>query len=246
MRIDIITIFPEIFTPLFTSILKRAQDKKLLSINIINLRDFTSDKHRTVDDSPYGGGAGMVMKIEPVYKAVKSIKDSSPDAKVILMCPKGKVFTQTGAVNLSKESHIIFICGHYEDIDERVRKLLVDIEISIGDYVLTGGEIPAMAVIDAVSRLLPGVIEKESLEEESFNNNLLEYPHYTRPEEFEGLKVPDILKSGNHKEIQKWRRKESLIKTYKKRPDILEKASLSEEDISILEEAKRKFNADEV
>lgn len=239
MRIDIITIFPEIFTPLFSSILKRAQDKGLIEINIVNLRDFTTDKHRTVDDMPYGGGPGMVMKVEPFYKAVKSITDNYPGAKTILMCPKGKVFTQKRADNLSKYGHLIFICGHYEEIDERARQLLVDMEISIGDYVLTGGELPAMVVIDAVGRLLPGVIEVESLENESFSDNFLDYPHYTRPEEFLNVKIPEILKSGNHEKIRQWRRKERIKKTYMLRPDILEKAKLTDEDLKFLEEIKQ-------
>lgn len=239
MRIDIITIFPDIFTPLFSSIIKRAQDKGLLNINIINLRDFTTDKHRTVDDSPYGGGAGMVMKTEPFYKAIKSIKDNYPDVKTILMCPKGKAFTQKTALDLSKHNHLIFICGHYEEIDERVRELLTDIELSIGDYVLTGGELPAMVVIDAVSRLIPGAIEAESLENESFSDYLLDYPHYTRPEEFLNLKIPEVLKSGNHEEIRKWRRRERIKKTYMLRPDLLEKANLTCEDLKFLDEVKK-------
>lgn len=239
MRIDIITIFPEIFTPLFTSIIKRAQDKGLVKINIINLRDFTTDKHRTADDMPYGGGPGMVMKPEPIYKAAMSVKENFPQAKVINMCPKGTVLTQKQAMDLSKDEHLIFICGHYEEIDERLRELVVDIELSIGDYVLTGGELPAMVVVDAVVRLLPGVIEKASLEDESFGNYLLDYPHYTRPEEFLGLKIPEVLKSGNHEKIRQWRRKERIKKTYTLRPDLLEKADLTSEDLKFLEELKK-------
>lgn len=241
-RIDIITIFPEIFTPLFSSILKRAQEKRLLKINIVNLRDFTLDKHRTVDDAPYGGGAGMVMKPEPIYNAVKSIKGPNPQAKVILMCPKGELFTQNLAAELSKHEHLIFICGHYEEIDQRVRELIVDMEISVGDYVLTGGELPAMVVIDALTRLLPGAIEPASLENESFSDNLLDYPHYTRPDEFMGLVIPDVLKSGNHEVIRKWRRYERLKKTYLTRPDLLSKANLTNEDLKFLEELKEDIN----
>jgi len=239
MRIDIITIFPEIFTPLFSSILKRARNKGLIEINIINLRDFTTDKHKTVDDMPYGGGPGMVMKVEPFYKAVKSIKDNYPNAKTILMCPKGNAFTQKCAADLSKEGHLIFICGHYEEIDERARQLLADMEISIGDYVLTGGELPAMVVVDAVGRLLPGVIETASLENESFSDNLLDYPHYTRPEEFLNLKIPEVLKSGNHEKIRQWRRKERVKKTYTLRPDLLKEADLTDEDLKFLEGIKQ-------
>ena len=227
MKVDIVTIFPGMFKgPIDESILKRAQEKNLVEIEVHDLRQWTKDKHKTVDDSPYGGGPGMVMMVEPVDKAIRSLLaqqgDSLTKPKVILMTPQGKQFEQKKAQELSKLEHLIFICGHYEGVDERVREHLVDEEISIGDYVLTGGELPAMVVIDSVVRLIPGVLGKEaSLDEESFSNGLLEYPHYTRPEEFEGWKVPDVLLSGNHAEIAKWRKEQALKRTQQRRPDLL-------------------------
>ncbi|MBI2251366.1 MAG: tRNA (guanosine(37)-N1)-methyltransferase TrmD [Armatimonadetes bacterium] len=224
MRIDIITAFPETFRFLNFSIIKRAQEKNNLKINLINLRDFSLDKHKTIDEPPYGGGAGMVLKPEPIFKAVKSIKNDS--SRIILMCPQGKLFNQTKAKELSKERHLIFICGHYEGVDERVRVNLINEEISIGDYILTGGELPAMVIIDALVRLIPGVIEENSLKNESFNDYLLDYPQYTRPFDFDGFKVPEILLSGNHKEINSWRKKESLKRTYLRRPEFLKQDDL--------------------
>ncbi len=224
MKIDIITLFPEMFKgPFAESIIKRAQEKGLLKINIHNLRKWTKDKHKTVDDHSFGGGTGMVLMVEPVYKALKELKKK--ESKVILLTPQGKVFKQEKAKKLSKEKHLIFICGHYEGADERIREKLVDEEISIGDYVLTGGELPAMVVIDTITRLIPGVLsKKEAKEIESFSfKGLLEYPQYTRPANFKGWPVPEILLSGNHQKINEWREKKALEKTKKRRPALLKK-----------------------
>jgi tRNA (guanine37-N1)-methyltransferase len=236
---DVITIFPEIFQAYIReSIIKRAVQRKLIDVRIYNLRDFTTDKHKTVDDYPYGGGSGMVMKIEPIYNAINSIKSDGIERLTIMLSPQGKTYNQEMAEELSKiKKRILFVCGRYEGIDERVREFLVDEEISIGDYILTGGELPALVIIDSITRLIPGVLGDEgSLKEESFTWGILDYPHYTRPPEFMGLKVPDILLSGNHKEIQRWRRREALRRTLLKRPDLLKKVSLSEEDRKILNE----------
>ncbi len=236
---DIITIFPEMCSAyLGESILKRAIQKGLLDVKLFNLRDFTADKHRTVDDYPYGGGSGMVMKIEPICKALNSIKADGHERLTVLMSPQGKPYTQRMAESLAQDSRrIVFICGRYEGIDERVRQSLVDEEISIGDYVLTGGELAALVIIDSIARLIPGVLgDDDSASEESFSWGLLDYPHYTRPPEFMGLKVPDVLLSGNHKEICRSRRREAIRRTLVKRPDLLEKASLSSEDRAILNE----------
>lgn len=235
MRVDILTLFPEMFQgPLNESLLKKAQEKGLLSLNIINLRDFTTDKHKTADDTPYGGGAGMVMKAEPIAKALSNVP--SPEAKVILMCPTGQLLTQEKIKELAGEEHLIIICGHYEGIDERVREM-VDEEISIGDYVLTGGEIPAMVLVNAIARHIPGVVkEEESVRKDSFYEGLLDYPSYTKPEEFEGKKVPEVLLSGHHAEIEKWRRKQALRRTLERRPDILSRADLTDQDRKLLEE----------
>jgi len=220
--------------PLDESLLKKAQEKGLLSLNIVNLRDFTTDKHKTADDSPYGGGAGMVMKVDVIGKALSSVV--SRQSLVILMCPTGKLLSQNKIREMAKEEHLILLCGHYEGVDERVREM-VDEEISIGDYVLTGGEIPAMVLIDAVARHIPGVVkEEESVKKDSFYEGLLDYPSYTKPEEFEGKKVPEVLLSGHHAEIEKWRRKEALKRTLYRRPDLLAKADLIEEDRKLLEE----------
>ena len=221
MKFDVLTLFPEMFEPLNSSIIGRAKEKNLIDINLINIRDFSKDKHKKVDDTPYGGGAGMVMMPDVVYDAYKSIKDES--AKVIYMSPQGKKLTQKKVEELAKNKHLIILCGHYEGIDQRVIDKIVDEEISIGDYVLTGGEIPAMVLIDSVSRYSEGVITKESTNEESFTNGLLEYPQYTRPEVFEGEKVPEVLLSGHHANIEKWRKEKSLEITAKKRPDLLNK-----------------------
>ncbi len=221
LRIDIVTLFPEIFEgPLGSSIVGRARKENIVEINTVDLRDFTHDRHRTVDDKPYGGGPGMLMKIEPLYEAVQSLKKEN--SKVILTSPRGERFTQSAARELSGESHLIILCGHYEGVDERVRLSLVDREFSIGDYILTSGSLPAMVMADAITRLLPGALgDPESDRDESFENGLLEYPQYTRPPEFNGWKVPEILLSGNHAEIEKWRREESLKSTLSKRPDLL-------------------------
>ena len=233
MKFDVLTLFPEMFNCLNESILGRAIEKDLININLINIRDFSKDKHKKVDDTPYGGGAGMVMMPDVVYDAYKSL--NSKDAKVIYMSPQGQKLNQKKVVELSKEKHIILLCGHYEGIDQRVIDEIVDEEISIGDYVLTGGELPAMIVIDSVSRYIEGVLKDDSTKEESFSEGLLEYPQYTRPEVFNGKQVPEVLLSGHHENIDKWRREQSLINTKKKRPDLLENIELSEKDKRILE-----------
>lgn len=209
--------------PFQHSIVKRAKEKGLVVINIHNLRDWAKDKHKTVDDRPFGGGAGMVLMVEPIFNAIKSLKTKG--SKVILLTPQGKVFNQKIAKNLSEDAHLIIICGHYEGFDERIRENLVDMEISIGDFVLTGGEIPAMAITDAIVRLIPGVLLKEDATvHESFTENLLEYPQYTRPAKFNNWIVPEVLLSGNHKSIEKWKMDMSLAKTKKNRPDLLRKS----------------------
>lgn len=224
MRFDVLTLFPEMFEPVKTSILGRAEKKELIELNLINFREFSTDKQRHVDDCPYGGGAGMVIKPEPVYAAYRSIVDElSYKPKVIYLSPQGKVFHQKMARELAKEEHLILLCGHYEGIDQRLLDEIVDEEISIGDYVLTGGELPAMVLIDAISRNIKGVLNEESVEEESFSEeNLLEYPQYTRPEEFMGRRVPEVLLSGHHANIEKWRREQSLEITKRKRPDLFD------------------------
>lgn len=219
MKFDVLTLFPEMFIPVKESILGRAKEKGLIDINLINIRDFSKDKHKKVDDTPYGGGAGMVIRPDVVYDSYKSVEDN--DAKVIYLSPQGKLLNQKKVEELSKEKHLVLICGHYEGIDQRVLDELNVEEISIGDYVLTGGELPAMVLIDSVSRYIDGVITKESIEEESFSNNLLEYPQYTRPEEFMGRKVPEVLISGHHENIRKWRYEKQLEITKNKRPDLL-------------------------
>ena len=222
LRFDIITIFPDIFGPVLNeSILKRAQEKKKVAIKVHDLRRFTTDKYRKVDDRPFGGGPGMILMPEPIFKAVKKIRGRRT-AKVILMCAGGAQLTQKKAHTLSKQKNLIIICGHYEGVDERVREQLADESISIGDYVLTGGELPAMVLVDCLTRLVPGVLGKEeSLHRESFEKNLLEYPQYTRPANFRGMKVPNVLLSGHHKLIETWREEQSLKKTKEHRPDLL-------------------------
>ena len=241
MKCSVITIFPEIFHAyLNESIMKRAALKGLLDVEIHNLRDYTTDRHRTVDDYPYGGGAGMVMKPEPFFKAVETICPDPSSRRVIMLSPAGKRFEQETAVELSNESkNMVFLCGRYEAIDERVRTDLVNDEISAGDYVLTGGELPALVIIDAVVRLIPGVLgDEHSAEVESFSWGILDYPHYTRPPEFRNLKAPEILLSGHHKDIERWRRKEALRRTLINRPDLLEKASLNDIDYKLIREIK--------
>ena len=219
MKFDVLTLFPEMFDSLNSSIVGRAKEKNLIEINLINIRDFSKDKHKKVDDTPYGGGAGMIMKPDVVYDAYKSVADKN--AKVIYMSPQGIKLNQKKVEELAKEDHLIILCGHYEGIDQRVIDKIVDEEISIGDYVLTGGELPAMVLIDSVSRYNDGVIAKESIQDESFANGMLEYPQYTRPEVFEGVKVPEVLLTGHHENIAKWRKEEALKATKTKRPDLL-------------------------
>lgn len=271
MRMDVLTLFPEMFEGVFgSSILGKAQQKGIIALNAINFREYAGNKHCTVDDMPYGGGGGMVLKAEPIFAAVEdllakqaakkieanatdsavdvtshdNVEDVAPTAptkapRIILMCPQGETFTQRKAEELAQEDHLIFICGHYEGYDERIREHLVTDEISIGDYVLTGGELPAMTVIDSVSRLLPGVLgNASSAVSDSFSTGLLEYPHYTRPAEFRGWKVPDVLISGHHANVAVWRRQEALRRTFERRPDLLEKIELSKDDIAWLNKLK--------
>jgi tRNA (guanine37-N1)-methyltransferase len=221
VKIDVLTLFPAMFAgPLDESIVKRAREAKLLDLKIHNLRDWTHDRHKTVDDKPFGGGPGMLLKVEPLFEAIESL--SREQTKVILLSPGGRKFSQEIARKLSQEKDLLLVCGSYEGFDERVREALADDELSIGDYVLTNGALPAMVVIDAVARLLPGVLgDDESSHDESFSAGLLEYPQYTRPAEFRGMKVPDVLLSGNHAEIEKWRREQAKLRTEKQRPDLL-------------------------
>ena len=240
MIIDILTLFPEMFTgPFDSSIIKRAREKNLLNIEITDIRSFSGNKHHTVDDTPYGGGAGMVMQAPPILRALDAVRHQRAGSlsRVVLMCPTGLKFDQHWARDLAGEEHLVIICGHYEGVDERVRELAVTDELSIGDYVLTGGELPAMVVVDAVSRMISGVLgEKASAEEDSFYAGLLEYPQYTRPAECKDLSVPEILLSGHHENIRRWRRRQSLLKTLERRPDLLHPEALTDEDRSILQE----------
>jgi tRNA (guanine37-N1)-methyltransferase len=239
MRIDVLTLFPEFFDVLKNfSIIGRALEKELFSFNAVNIRDFSKDKHKRVDDYPYGGGPGMVMKPEPIYEAITSIK--SENSYVICLSPQGKLYDQETAKFLSNKEHIILLCGHYEGIDNRIIENYVDMVLSIGDYVLTGGEIPAMVIIDSIVRLIPGALSsEESYTDESHYNGLLEYPQYTRPRVFNGFEVPDILLSGHHEKILEWRKYQSLKNTYLMRPDLLEKRELSNKERKILEEIKK-------
>ena len=256
MQFDVLTLFPDMFNILNESIIGRAKEKGLINVNLINIRDFSKNKHKKVDDTPYGGGAGMVIQPDVVYDAYKSVisniedvrnvtnskkmestenVEKSTKTRVIYMSPQGKKLDQKKVEELSKQEHLILLCGHYEGIDQRVLDSIVDEEISIGDYILTGGELPAMVLIDSVSRYVEGVLKDGSTTEESFSQGLLEYPQYTRPEIFEGQQVPEVLRSGNHQMIDKWRREQSLKRTLEKRPDLLEKVDLSDEDKKILE-----------
>lgn len=221
MRIDILTLFPEMFDALKCSIIKRALDKNLFELNIINIRDFSCDIHKKCDDYPYGGGAGMVMMVQPIYDAYKSVASDSDT--VIFTSPKGKTFNHEMAKELAKEKHLVILCGHYEGVDERAIELLGAKEVSLGDFVLTGGELAAMVMVDSIARQIEGVISKDSLAEESFSSGLLEYPQYTRPEEFLGKKVPSVLLSGNHQNVEKWRKDKSIEITTKNRPDLIKK-----------------------
>jgi len=240
MRFDILTLFPGMFSsPLQESILGKAIEKGLVQIRTINIRDYSLDKHQVVDDTPYGGGHGMVMKAEPIARAIESAKSQNPSARTVYLTPQGKPLNQDLARGLSTHLHLILLCGRYEGVDERVRELFIDEEISIGDYILTGGELAAMVLIDTVSRFIPGVLGSDrSAEEDSFFNSLLEYPQYTRPSNFRGSCVPEVLLSGNHSAISQWRRKEALRRTSLRRPDLLTKANLSEGDKRILEEIR--------
>lgn len=245
MKVDVLTLFPEMFDGVFgTSILGKAQAKGIVSLRATNFRNYATNKHNTVDDAPYGGGGGMVLKPDPIFAAVEDVLEQRGEVasamkapRIILMCPQGETFTQKKAEELVQEDHLIFICGHYEGYDERIREFLVTDELSIGDYVLTGGELPAMVAIDSIVRLIPGVLGNEtSAVTDSFSTGLLEYPHYTRPPEFRGMKVPDMLLSGHHLNIEAWRREQSLIRTLERRPELLETADLTEKERKWLEQ----------
>src|SRR5512147_321808 len=247
MQFEVFTLLPEVFPPyLESSILQRAKQRGLIDVRVHNIRDYTHDRHHTTDDTPYGGGGGMVMKPEPVFEAVESVLALSAGqpqpvtVPIILLTPQGRVFTQRVAEELAGHERIALLCGRYEGVDERIRAHLVTDEISVGDYVLTGGELPALIIIDAVTRLIPGVLgDPTGAEDDSHSMGLLEYPHYTRPPEFRGWKVPEVLLSGDHARIEKWRREQALIRTFNKRPDMLEKAELSEVDKRIIESLKK-------
>lgn len=239
MRFDLFSLFPEVFDSyLNTSILKRAQESGALEVHAHNIRDWAADKHHTTDDTPYGGGGGMVMKPEPIFAAVEGVLlGAKPDCPVILLSPQGRTFTQKIAFELSHHERLALICGRYESVDERIRQHLATDSISIGDYVLTGGELPALVVVDAVTRLLPGVLgDPDAPHADSHATGLLEHPHYTRPPEFRGWRIPDVLLSGNHAEIARWRRQESLRRTLERRPDLLKQAELSQEDLAFLKD----------
>lgn len=241
MHIDIMTLFPEMISGVFnTSILKKAHEKNKYSYNLVNFRDYADNKHHTVDDYPYGGGAGMVLTAQPLFDAVNATKrERQTKPRIVLLCPQGEPYNQEKAEELAQEEHLIFICGHYEGYDERIREHLVTDEISIGDYVLTGGELAAMVVVDSVVRLLPDVLGNEqSAPEDSFSTGLLEHPHYTRPADFRGMKVPDILLSGHHANINTWRKKESLKRTYERRNELLDQLDLSDDEQKLLDEIK--------
>lgn len=243
MRFDVLTLFPDMMSAVLgESIIGRAQRSEKVKINLVDIRDFTLDKHRKVDDTPYSGGGGMLMTPQPVYDAYKSVCGDNEKPLTIYMSPQGKVFNQETAVRLARDfEHIVILCGHYEGIDQRVIDKIADMEISIGDFVMTGGEIPAMAVIDTITRLLPGVLASESsYENESHFNGLLEYPQYTKPQVWEGAEIPEILMSGHHANIEKWKREQALVNTMKKRPDMLEKADLTNEDLRFLKKIKQK------
>jgi len=235
MRIDILTLFPEFFeSPLDQSMLRRAQTLGKVSFRVLNLRDYASDRHKVADDRPFGGGPGMVMKPEPLVAAIRRVRQEDPDTRVVFLSPSGRLFDQGTAAELAAAPALLLVCGHYEGVDDRVRHF-IDVEISIGDYVLTGGEIPALVVVDAVTRLIPGVLGNDAAtEEESFQRGLLEYPHYTRPRDFEGLTVPEVLLSGDHARIARWRREQALRATLALRPDLLASAPLSPEDQEFL------------
>ena len=241
MRIDIITIFPEAFTPLEVSIVGRARERGVLEVHVHDLRDYTADRHRQVDDTPYGGGPGMVLKPEPFFAAVEAIrKETQGGPRILLPSPQGRPLTQAVLREFSREPLLLILCGHYEGIDERVAEGLGAEEISVGDYVLSGGELPAMVIVDGVARLVPGVVgDEQSVAAESFSGGLLDFPHYTRPPEFRRMRVPEVLLSGHHDAIRRWRRKEQLRRTRRRRPDLLKRETLSDEDRRLLEEIER-------
>ena len=242
MKIHVLSLFPDMFTGVFgSSILKKAQEKGAIELAVTDIREYSENKHKQVDDYPYGGGAGMVLKPEPMFNAVEAITEGRKP-RVILMCPQGERFTQKKAEELAKEEDLVFLCGHYEGYDERIREHLVTDEISIGDFVLTGGELPAMTVIDAVVRLMPGVLgQEDSHIQDSFSTGLLEHPHYTRPADFRGMKVPDILLSGNHAKIDAWREEQSFKRTLERRPDLLEALELTDKQMKIIEKIKNEM-----
>lgn len=248
MKIDVVTLFPEMFDgPLNHSIMKRAIDKNLLEVHKVNFRRFGNGKHQHVDDTPYGGGAGMLLKPEPIFQSIEEIEKREPltTKRIILMDPAGKPFDQSMAEEFSKEEHLVFICGHYEGYDERIRSLVTD-EVSLGDYVLTGGELASMVMMDAAVRLIPGVLGNEvSAETDSHSSGLLEHPHYTRPAEYKGMGVPQVLMNGNHKLIEEWRHKESLKRTYQRRPDMLEKRTLTDQEKQWIEEWNKEATSQE-
>lgn len=241
MKIDVLSLFPSMFDGVFgESILKKAQEKNVVELNVVNFREYSTNKHQNVDDYPYGGGAGMVLTPQPIFDAVEKLTETAEKPRVVLLCPQGERYTQAKAEELAAEEHLIFICGHYEGYDERIREQLVTDEISIGDYVLTGGELGAMVVIDSVVRLLPDVLgNNHSAVQDSHSTGLLEHPHYTRPADFRGLTVPEVLMSGNHKKIEQWRQKESLKRTLLRRPDMLEKMELTEEQKKLVAQLKK-------
>ena len=246
MKINVFTLFPEVFQPyLETSILKRAIQNQLVKIYLNNIRSWTVDKHHITDDQPYGGGGGMVMKPEPIFTAVERVLGDGFEYPIILLTPQGRLFNQSVAFELREHREIALLCGRYEGVDERVRKHLVTDEISIGDYVLSGGELPAMVVIDSIVRLLPGALgDPEGAQKDSHASGLLEYPHYTRPAEFRGWEVPEVLSSGDHARIDRWRREQALLRTYQRRPDLLEGTDLSEEDQDFLDSVKKDDSED--
>ncbi|HPB15488.1 MAG TPA: tRNA (guanosine(37)-N1)-methyltransferase TrmD [Smithellaceae bacterium] len=241
IRFDVLSIFPEMLqSPLEFSLLKKAREKGLIEVGLHNIRDWAQDKHRMTDDAPYGGGCGMVMKVEPVARAVAAVKQAGEASLVVLLTPQGEIFNQTIATELARQKQIILICGRYEGFDERIREHLADREISLGDYILTGGELSALVVIDATARLIPGVLGNDaSASGESFSQGLLEYPQYTRPAEYSGWPVPEVLLSGNHARIERWQRIEALRRTWRRRPELLEKTQLGEEDRELLEKIKQ-------
>jgi len=241
IRFDVLSIFPEMLqSPLEFSLLKKAREKGLIEVGLHNIRDWTRDKHHMTDDAPYGGGCGMVMKVEPVARAVAAVKQAGEASLVVLLTPQGEIFNQTIAAELARQKQIILICGRYEGFDERIREHLADREISLGDYILTGGELSALVVIDATARLIPGVLGNDaSASGESFSQGLLEYPQYTRPAEYSGWPVPEVLLSGNHARIERWQRIEALRRTWRRRPELLEKTQLGEEDGELLEKIKQ-------